>query len=120
MIPNTVWVSKDANGNVTGVFANPQSFAVTQTTSDDPAVVAHLNPTPVITVSQRQARLALQAAGLLDKVNAAVNSADVPTQITWNYASCISSNDPLIATVGAKLGLTSQQVAALFVQAQSL
>lgn len=78
-------------------------------------------PTPPITsVTPRQARLALSAAGLLDKVNAAVAASDQATQITWEFASLIERGDPLMTSLGASLGLSSDQIDALFTQAATL
>ncbi|SIO53836.1 hypothetical protein SAMN05443247_07625 [Bradyrhizobium erythrophlei] len=100
--------------------------------SDDPmapdriAYVAWLaagnTPDPFIplSVSPRQARLALSAAGLLDRVTSTVASADQATQITWEFATQIDRNSPLIATLGASLGLTPTQIDALFIQAATL
>lgn len=77
-------------------------------------------PPPVTTVTPRQARLALLAAGLLDQVEAAVASAGGATKITWDYAAVINRDDPLITTLGASLNLTSAQIDALFTQAATL
>jgi hypothetical protein len=71
-------------------------------------------------VTPRQARLALNAAGLLAQVNTAINAADQATQIAWNYASEIRRTDPLITTLGTTLNLTSAQIDALFQQASLL
>ena len=72
------------------------------------------------TVTPRQARLALLAAGLLDQVTTAVNAAGGATLITWEYASSFDRNDPLITRIGASLNLTSAQIDALFEQAAAL
>jgi hypothetical protein len=84
------------------------------------APVVPIAPPTFIVVSQRQARLALLNAGLLDKVNAAVAASDAATQIMWDYSSEIRSDNPLIAALGAQLGLTPTQIAQLFIQAQSI
>lgn len=73
-----------------------------------------------VSVSPRQARLALLGAGLLDQVEGAVQANGQATQITWDYAIAINRDDPLIAAVGAALQLTSEQVDNLFSQAALL
>src|ERR1700683_4341722 len=54
-------------------------------------------PTPPwFTVTPRQARLALLGAGLLDKVEAAVNGAGGAAENTWGYATIINPADALL------------------------
>jgi hypothetical protein len=69
------------------------------------------------TVSPRQARLALFAAGMLDQAQAAVDAAGGATKITWEYATEIRRSEPLIDTLGQQLGLSDEQIDALFVYA---
>lgn len=61
---------------------------------------ALLPPVPAF-VSARQARLALLAAGLLDQVEAAVQSVGGATKISWEYADVITRNDQMVANIGA-------------------
>lgn len=91
-------------------------------TWDGTNLVAPPTPAPVIpqTVTQKQARLALFGAGLLDQVNAAVTAAGGAVLITWEYSDVINRNDALIIAIGASLGLTSAQIDALFVTASTL
>jgi hypothetical protein len=72
------------------------------------------------TVSPRQARLALLAAGLLDQVEASVSAAGGATKITWDYATEINRTDPLIISIGAALKLTDDQIDVLFRYAASV
>lgn len=65
-------------------------------------------------VTPRQARLALLTAGLLDQVEEAVNVAGGATKITWEFATTIKRNSPLIETLVGSLGLTSEQIDTLF------
>ena len=73
-------------------------------------------------VSMRQARLALVNApgGLYTKVQAAVEVADQATQVEWEFASRVERNSPLVATLGAALGLDAAALDALFIKARSL
>lgn len=72
---------------------------------------------PYAPVTPRQARLALLAAGLLDQVESAVNTAGGATKLTWDYATQVRRKDPLITQIGASLNLTAAQIDALFVYA---
>jgi len=74
-------------------------------------------PPPVVIVSQRQARLALLEANLLDAVQNAVNTQGGAAKITWEYAPFISRDDPLITGIGAALGLTDAAIDMLFKKA---
>ena len=84
---------------------------------DTVAKQAFLIPT---SVTPRQARLAIEAAGLTAQVEAAVDAAGLEARITWDYALEIRRDDPLIAQLGAGLSLSSEQIDALFVAAFAL
>jgi len=84
-------------------------------------------PPPIIVptqVSMRQARLALFQDGLLDQVQAAIDAMVEPvktiTQISWNYATVINRDDDLVVQLSAQLGLTSDELDALFILAATL
>lgn len=81
-------------------------------------------PAPVVVVpasiSKLQAQLQLQASGLLTAVNAAVAAADPVTQIYYNSPEDLHRNHPVVATLGAALGLNSAQIDALFIAASKL
>lgn len=77
----------------------------------DPATL----PAPVPdSVTPRQARLALLAAGWLQMVETAVASGSPEHKITWEYATEILRSDPLISFFGDTLGLSSEQIDDLF------
>jgi hypothetical protein len=80
------------------------------------------DPGPVVpaSVSMRQARLALLGAGLLDTVQAYIDSAPKATQIEWNYATDIWRSRDLVSSIGGSLGLTSDQIDALFIAAAAI
>lgn len=83
-------------------------------------------PVPVITsVTMRQARLALLGAGLLDDVDAAINSIPDETQrraaqIEWEYAQEVKRGHQWVQNLSAALGLSEAQLDALFTRAASL
>lgn len=81
-------------------------------------------PSKVQTVTMRQARLALLAAGKLSAVNAAIAAmAGGPgeaARIEWEFASDVRKDSPLIAGLVAGLGLSPDELDALFEQAAGL
>lgn len=68
----------------------------------------------------RQARLALQQAGLLAAVEAWIARADEATRIEWEFATEIRRDWPPIAVCASALGLSEAQLDGLFVQAATL
>lgn len=78
----------------------------------------------VAAVTPRQARLALLGAGKLSAVTAALaampGAQGEAARITWEYATEIRRDDPLIAAIGPALELSEAQVDALFAQAAGL
>lgn len=91
---------------------------------DLPYVTPAPIPTPVPIVPQvvtmRQARLALDAAGLLSSVQAAINAGSNAAKITWEYSSEVQRNNGLIPTMAAALGMTETQIDNLFIAAAVL
>lgn len=80
-------------------------------------VTEQYEPAPSLvpqSVSPRQARLALLAAGLLDQVEAAVTTAGGATKIAWDHANSIKRTDPNVLSVGARLAMTDSQIDDLF------
>jgi len=75
-------------------------------------------------VTMRQARLALLGAGLLDDVEAAIDAQDEPLKsqfrIEWDYATEVDRQWPTLLGLMPALGLTGEQVDALFVAAAKL
>ena len=84
-------------------------------------------PTPVQIpqeVTMRQARLALLENGLLVNVQPAINSLPEPdktkAQIEWEYSNALQRGNPFVDVLGAALGLSSQDLDDLFIQASAL
>lgn len=76
-------------------------------------------------VSMRQARLVLLGAGLLANVDAAIASipdagAKAAAEIDWEYATEVRRVSPLIASLAPALGLTDEQIDALFEAAAAI
>lgn len=75
-------------------------------------------------VTMRQARLALLAAGQLEAVAPAIASMPSPAKeqagIEWEYSTTVERNRPLVLTLGPALGLDAAALDALFVAAAAL
>lgn len=82
-------------------------------------------PIPVPqSVTMRQARLALHAAGLLAGVDAAIASLSEPAKtsasIEWEYASAVERNAGLVPAMAAALGMSEADIDDLFITAATL
>ena len=84
-----------------------------------PAPPPSLDPPSVLSCTPLQARKALRQVGLIDAVNAAVKASTPDVQDAWEFASEVRRNDPFLVTLSTSLGMTSQQLDALFVLAAS-
>lgn len=74
----------------------------------------------VVSVTMRQARLALLQAGLLAQVQSAVAGADEATKITWEFSNEVRRDNPICQTLAAALGMGDAQMDALFTLASTL
>lgn len=118
-----VWAITDANGNVTGYYANaapnPAPSNLVEMDISDPRIVAFLAIVPPVTVNSFQAKAALQNAGLYTSVNNyMINSAPIIDQLAWTNAPSFTRNDAIIANLQTALGLTNAQLDALFAAAE--
>jgi hypothetical protein len=84
-------------------------------------------PAPALipqTVTMRQARLALLAAGKYAGVDAAIDSLATPqreaARIEWDYARDVERNSPIVSLMGVALELDDDALDALFVAAAAL
>lgn len=68
----------------------------------------------------RQARRALDAAGLLDSVETYIAGAPKSVQIDWEYADVFRRDYGAITTAGAALGLSESQIDDLFTAAMAI
>lgn len=73
-----------------------------------------------ISVTMRQARLALLGAGLLDQIDAAVTAAGPAARIEWEYAQTVDRDWPLVNQLVAGLGMSTEQIDVLFEAAKNL
>jgi hypothetical protein len=79
----------------------------------DPAEVLDAERAAMV-VSRFQAKAALNAAGLLPQVEAAIAQADTFVQIAWADAVEFRRNSPTIAALKDAVGLTDEQLDDLF------
>ena len=93
--------------------------------------IAEYTPPPFIpvidvpnAVTMRQARLALLQAGLLDKIDAAINSLPEPqkyaAKIEWEYSQEVQITSKMAAFIAQIIGLSSEQVNQLFIKAAGI
>jgi hypothetical protein len=75
-------------------------------------------------VSMRQARLALLNAGKLALVDTAIENMTSPqrekAQIYWEYSTQVSRFGPMTITIGSAVGLSSEEIDTLFIEAAKL
>ena len=93
-----------------------------------PGVVEFGNPgTPSnvpASVTMRQARLALRAAGKLAAVEASIAALSEPAktdaQIEWEYSNEVQRHNGFVSQLAPLLGMTEAQLDDLFIQAKAL
>lgn len=76
-------------------------------------------------VTPRQIRIALTLAGISESfIDSAIDALSEPNRsvakITWEYSTEVFRNNPLILSLAPAMGLTSEQVDRLFIQAAKL
>ncbi len=85
---------------------------------------AEIGANKVVTVTMAQARLALLSAGLLSSIDDAIASMPSPqkeaAQIEWEYQTVVKKASPLVIGLTSALGMTSDDVDALFEVAAAL
>ena len=79
-------------------------------------------PTPPVpqAVYPLQIRKALRAAGLMGRVKAILAQSSEDIQEAWEYASIITRDNPMLMGAAQALGMSSEQVDALFREAAKL
>lgn len=71
-------------------------------------------------ISARQAKLALLEAGLLERIEEVIQTMDKETQISWEYATEFSRNNPLLLALAESLKLSKEAIDNLFIKAKTL
>ena len=125
------WATHDAiyprNAGVTGIVSVeslPPDFAPERFAWRDGALVRREVPPDPESVPQRitalQARRALLATGLLDRVESAIAQQPRAIQIAWEYATEIHRDDPMLAETAQAIGLDTDVLDNLFRAAAKL
>lgn len=87
-------------------------------------VLPATQPTTPQRVQMRQARLALFGARLLDAIDPAIEALPEPdrtvARIEWEYSPDVKRHNGLVDKLAPSLGLTDEQVDALFIQAAQM
>lgn len=75
-------------------------------------------------ITMRQARLCLHRHGLLDAVQPAIDSLPEPdrtaAQIEWDYSSAVERERGFVLMIAQALGISDEQLDALFIEAATL
>ena len=120
------YVERDGSGAIIALYANPQEGRTDPEPlpDTDPEVAAFLNPPPPMPVlTSRQLRLGLVLNGIsLSSVEAAIDAIEDETdrevaRIEWEYATTFERSHPLVNQIGAALGLTPEQIDAMWTEA---
>lgn len=85
-------------------------------------IAAYVAPPPVVpqSVSAMQAKVALSRAGMLTSVETWVTGQGAEAQLIWTTATVFNRNSELITNAASVLGLSKDQVDALFVTANEI
>lgn len=117
----------DANGNYVGAFEGALPPAGSIEVPAPNHGKDHWNGTAWVpyapvpqSVTNRQAKLALHAAGLLSTVNTAIAGAGEAAQIEWEYAQTVDRASGLVPQMATALGMSDAQIDALFIAAATL
>jgi len=125
------WATPDAiyprTAGVTGIVSVdslPEDFAPERFMWRNGQLMRREVPQPPEPVPQRitalQARRALLAADMLDQIEAAIARQPRAVQITWEYATEIYREDPMLIEVAQAIGLTTNTLDDLFRAAAKL
>ena len=105
------------NGVITGAFNVAQHDGQEELPDDAAELVAfssRITEPSSYNVSRLRLKLELASRGLLGSVEAAVKAGGAVPQMYWADATTFESNHPLVAQIGAAIGLTGEQIKALF------
>lgn len=124
-----VYVQRNGEGAITGIYARPQpGYAEEAIASDHADVVAFLTPSSVPqTITKLQAILAIKAfdqannTDLMGSINDWIaNNESEELKLRWEYATEIDRDSPLIALAKSALDLSDELLDALFSAAAQL
>ena len=106
------------------IYKVVSGIKVAMTAEEEAEFLATLPVAKVTSVTMRQARRALHAAGLLSQVDSAIDALPEPdktaARIEWEYSTEVQRSNATFITLTAALGLSTQQVDDLFTAAAAL
>lgn len=119
---NKFWVQRDENGKVIGLYALRQvGYAEEQLPEDHPDVVAFSNAAnEVVSVSARQFKLQLYAAGLTGTVEGWIAAQSPEVKIAYDNSGSFEKYSPVMQAGFAALGFTDEEITAFFDAASQL
>lgn len=117
-----MFVQRNGNGVIVGIYSDFCAGVAEEELPDhDSAILAFLNPPPrVESVSARQFKLQLLAAGILDQVDAWIASQSRAVQIAYEYSGSFVRTEPMMTSGFAAMGFTDQQIDGFFTAASKL
>ena len=84
-----------------------------------PPAAPDAGPTVPLEITMRQARLVLNAGGYISGINAAIAAMQEPQKsqaaIEWEYSNTVQRHNGFVSQLGPALGLTSDQIDAMFI-----
>lgn len=130
--PDIVWYecsneSVEQHWTTDGVNFYPPEIVAPEApaTTEEAAAIILAAQRAAMVVTMRQARLVLLQQGLLDGVEAAINTIEDETtrrevQIEWEYAMDIRRDWPALQLITQQLGLTDEQLDQMFLLASKI
>ncbi|MBY5783755.1 hypothetical protein HFN62_08355 [Rhizobium leguminosarum] len=116
-----VYVTRDENGVIKGVFAGRQEIAQEAIHDLAEEVQAFLHPQASVSfVSARQFKLHLLASGLIDAVDVWVAQQPREVQIAYEYSGIFVKDSPMILAEFAAMGFSGSQIDAFFEAASKI
>jgi hypothetical protein len=89
-------------------------------------IIPYIPPPPPVpqSITQRQARIILSRAGYLSTVESAIatmpGTSGEEARITWEFATEVRRDDPLLVQISGLLNLTSEQVDQMFIDGNKI
>ncbi|MBB2832390.1 UNVERIFIED_ORG: hypothetical protein GGD51_002519 [Rhizobium esperanzae] len=116
------YVMRNADGGICGLFEQLQKGSAEELLARDNTEVVQYLDTPLLaaSVSARQFKLQLLAAGLLDRVDAWIATQSKAVQIAYEYSGTFVRTEPMMASGFAAMGFTGEQVGDFFMAASKL
>lgn len=117
---------KAPNGDIYYLYADsevPKEDWV-EVEDDDESLVPDFNFVPPVivpsSITMRQARLILLQYGLLDDIEAIIQTQGRAAQIEWEYAQEVHRTHPLLQLLQSAQGLTNEQIDSMFLEASKI